>query len=210
MNIRLLALVASVTLLSMSSGCCGLKNFMFGRGARCGLCQRLSAPLSNPAPAYAPQAPCGTAPYAPAPYTPAPYAAAPYAPAAPTCSQPVVTAPSGDCGCNGYAYGGDVSYGSAYSGGCECEAYGGGTCLGESYGGVVHDPYLSSGTVVPYSGQVIDGGIVGDQVIPGTSYPSSPAQIQPDDFGPATSRKFDTDGNKILWEEPLPPGATPQ
>ena len=207
MNIRLLGLVTTVTLISTASGCCGLKNFMFGRGAKCGLCQRLSSPLAAPAPAYVPQAPCGVAPYAPA---------ATYAPTAPTCSSPVVSAPnvgcnSADCGCNGYAYGGTVTHGSAYGGQCECNAHGG--VISDSY---VNDPYMSSGSVVPYDGQIISDEIVGGSgypstVHPGTSYPSSAAPIQGDQFYPRVeSRKVDTDGNKILWEEPLPPGAVTQ
>jgi hypothetical protein len=194
MNIRFLALVATVTLLSMTSGCCGLKDFMFGRGARCGLCQRLGAPASLPA--YAPQAPCSAAPYAPA---------ATYAPAAPTCSQPMVYAPNADCGCNGYARGGDVSYGSAYSPGCECHN------PTASYGGIVNDPYLSSGGV-PYGETVVGEQIIGEQVIGGTTYPgmSYPSGSAPLPSGDWQARKFDSDGNKILWEEPLPHGAITQ
>tara|TARA_R110002049_G_scaffold27321_2_gene94300 strand:+ start:538325 stop:538669 length:345 start_codon:yes stop_codon:yes gene_type:complete len=113
----------------------------------------------------------------------------------------MVSMPQASCGCNGYVDGGSATYGSAYGGDCQCQ----------SYGGVVSDPYLSSGTVVPYGEQIIGEQIlgeqiVGDQVIGGTSYPNGSAPIQSE----WQARKFDTDGNKILWEEPLPPGATPQ
>ena len=211
MNIRLLGLVATVTLLSAASGCCGVKNLMFGRGARCGLCQRTSSPLAAPAPPYAPQVPCRTQPYAPpAPYTPpvahppAAYAPSPCTPAAPTCTQPIVTAPTTGCGCNGYACGGEVAYGSSYCGECQCGIH----------GGVVHDPYLSSGTVVPYDGQIVgetvlDGEVYGGTVYPGTSYPGTGTPIGEGPWTPRVeSQKVDADGNKILWEEPLPPGAT--
>jgi hypothetical protein len=84
------------------------------------------------------------------------------------------------------------------------------------------DPYLngtSGNTLVP--GQQINGetvvGVGPVQSAPnypsGTSYPAAPSYNgtptyngntgQSDNF---QSRKFDTDGNKILWEEPLAPG----
>jgi hypothetical protein len=72
------------------------------------------------------------------------------------------------------------------------------------YGPVVSDPYLSSetvvpGTVVPYDGQVVGEPIIGDTVVPGTVRP-----LQPDQF---EARKYDSDGNRILWEEALPPSS---
>lgn len=60
---------------------------------------------------------------------------------------------------------------------------------------VVSDPYLSGGTM-PYEGQIIGSEIISDGV------PS----IQADNF---EARRFDTDGNEILWEAPLPDGAQP-
>lgn len=38
MNTRICSVIAIMTLVSFSSGCTGIKNFLFGRGARCGLC----------------------------------------------------------------------------------------------------------------------------------------------------------------------------
>ena len=211
MNIRLLRLVAIVTLLGTTSGCCGLKNFMFGRGARCGVCQRNN---TGPAPVYAPQPTCGTRPYAP-PATYAPpvvqtpptaYAPTTCLPAVPTCTQPLVTAPAAGCGCHGNPCGTGVTYGSAYGGDCQCG----------THGAVVQDPYLSSGSVVPYDGQVlgdtvIDGEVYGGTVYPGSSYPGSGTPIPDGPWTPRVeSQKVDADGNRILWEEPLPPGANPQ
>ncbi len=78
---------------------------------------------------------------------------------------------------------------------------------------MVTDPYLTGEVgsgVMPYNGQIISDQVVGEQVIGGQnlggqSYPSSTAPIQPDNFN---ARKFDSDGNRILWEEPLPQGPT--
>jgi len=178
MNIRFIALVATATLLSTSSGCSGMRNFLFGQGARCGLCQKLTAPFTPAAPEYAPQAPCGTTPYAPA---------------GPTCSQPVVSAPN-----RGFlGFGGQTLHGSAYADQCECG----------QHGGVVNDPYLSSGSGIPYQGTVMGEQIIGGNVYPNTVYPNSGAPMQGDNF---QSRRIDNDGNQILWEEPLPPGVVAQ
>lgn len=74
----------------------------------------------------------------------------------------------------------------------------------DSYGSAaVVDPYTSEpivGGTMPYSGQVM-----GDQVIGGQPVPTPAPPIQADDF---SARKFDSDGNRILWEQPLPQGAT--
>ncbi len=72
---------------------------------------------------------------------------------------------------------------------------------------VITDPYLHS----EVSHGSIGTPIVSDQVIEGQVYPSTVAPVtpvtpvQPDNFN---ARKFDTDGNRILWEEPVPKGAT--
>jgi hypothetical protein len=74
----------------------------------------------------------------------------------------------------------------------------------DSYGpAAVVDPYTSGaivGGATPYDGQFL-----GDQVIGGQPVPTPAAPIQADDF---SARKFDSDGNRILWEQPLPQGAT--
>ncbi len=96
MNNRICAVIATATLLTLLSGCSGLRNRLFGRGARCGLCSRLSGPTSascGPAPCE-PQQPCNQN-AAPAPYTSA-----------------------GQCGSCGQTYG--AADGLAYGGGCGC------------------------------------------------------------------------------------------
>ena len=96
--------------------------------------------------------------------------------------------------------------------GCGCEltapVYSGEPVCGfESYGGVINDPYLSGG--------VVSEGVVGDGVIVG-EYPAGSSiqgTVLPDNFQPAQidsqgyrSNKFDTDGARIISEQPLPPG----
>ena len=185
MNNRIFPVIAVVTLMALSSGCSGMRNFLFGRGARCGLCNT----LSNVTPQFGNtmQAPYGQQTYAP-------QSAAPsrgcgltrlfgrgQANAAPTC---------GPCG-EGHV----MQYGD-----CGCGNVCGNSCGGGTYGGVVTDPYMS--------GQVIDGSMPYEgQIVGESTYPGSAAPIQSDDF---SARKFDSDGNRILWEEPLPPGVTAQ
>lgn len=65
------------------------------------------------------------------------------------------------------------------------------------YNGIIRDPVVGE--------QSIGGQGIGGQGIGGQGYPGSTAPIQSDDFN---ARKFDTDGNRILWEEPLPRGTT--
>ena len=77
---------------------------------------------------------------------------------------------------------------------------------------VVGPGYMGSGM----NGQVIDGQVMPGSSYPGTVYPGGSAPISPDNFqsrpgtayppGNYQSRKFDTDGKKILWEQPLPAG----
>ncbi|MEM9585786.1 MAG: hypothetical protein AAGA03_00780 [Planctomycetota bacterium] len=135
MNARILPVVLTLTLLSLTTGCSGMRNFFFGRGASCGLCNRLSTAgqALNPfapaptAPAIAPpQAPCNTCP---APYASG-YAAAPtYAPA-----------PQVDCGC-APGYIGSGVYGSA----CPSDVCGSGEVVG-GYGAVYGD--VGSGVIL--------------------------------------------------------------
>lgn len=165
MNTRIRSIVVAVTLLSLTSGCSGMRNFLFGRGARCGTCSAISGPASNPGYDNRGQAPCSPESQSP-------------------CNQSVVGVPHNGCGCN-------AAYGSAYAGQCECG--------GETQ--YTTDPYLSGGTM-PYEGQIIGETVTGGQV-----YPNSVAPIQPDGFD-VRARKFDSDGNRILWEEPLPPNTS--
>jgi hypothetical protein len=156
MNTRTCKVIAVLTLMSFYSGCCSSRNFMAGRGARCG------SPNTTPAPSYgAPQAPCAQ--------NQAPYQTG-----------------TADCGCNNYT-GSNVYSGQVYSNGsCGC-GY-------EGYGTVVTDPYMSGEIIgestMPFQGQVIQQGV---------------APVQSDDF---SARRFDSDGSRILWEAPLPKGAT--
>lgn len=78
MNNRILLVVTTAAVLSTSTGCGVFRNFLFGRGARCGLCNRLSAPAQKAAPVAVP--------------------------AAPTCNTPtyVQPQPQAHCGCNNY------------------------------------------------------------------------------------------------------------
>lgn len=55
MNTRFGMVVVTVTLVALTSGCSGMRNFLFGRGARCGAC---NAPANNETSA----APCQTCP----------------------------------------------------------------------------------------------------------------------------------------------------
>lgn len=257
MNNRMITVVATAMLVTLTSGCrCNLSNLWFGRGASCGLCNKFSG-ITKPsfgnvlqapcrscttpqyaAPAY--QAPPYQVPQCQTPQYQAPQYQAPQYQApqyqvprwqAPTCQ----SVPAEDCGCNAYA--GSVHNapcGNGYSSGygdCGCGN------IGEGYSGVA-DPYLSGGTVLdgshaypstsdphqPQPGEIINGEtVVGPGFIdqgnpyPGTVYPNGSAPVSPDNFQPRPdpvypqgdyqSRKFDTDGKKILWEEPLPAGA---
>jgi len=198
-----------------------MRNFLFGRGARCGLCSRVGAvgqainPFS-PAPGTTAGRGCGLFnqnPMAAAPayapqgvYTPVPgYAPAAMAGGCNVCpSQSFVGGQSlgGDCGCTngGYVGGGyvDGGYAAGMAGDCGCgDSCGGhieGSVYGGSYGGVV-DPYLGSGVIGDSTSY--GGGYMGETVVPN-------GVIQGDNF---QARKVDAQGNVIISEDPLPPGA---
>lgn len=184
MNTRIFSVMIAATLMTVSTGCSGMRNFLFGRGARCGLCSTATAPAPYTAPAY-------TAPQytAPAPQYVAP---APQQYVAPQCNTPQYSAPPParrpGCGLrNWFGWGRNVAppqpcqnampcenwapctscYGSEFVGDCGC----GGTSP------MVTDPYM----VQP--GQIIEGDTI----------------IQDDDF---SARRFDTDGARIIWEDP--------
>lgn len=86
-------------------------------------------------------------------------------------------------------------------------------CGIEAYGGVINDPYLSGNVISDgvISGGVITEGMIGEGVIEYPSGSSIPGTVMPDNFDPRgyQSNKFDTDGARIISEEPLPPGVTP-
>ena len=195
MNNRIGTVVVAVTLLSLMTGCSGMKNFMFGRGARCGLCTKVGSCLGTPCFGNTMQAPApqyASAPqYAPSPQPyAAPQCAAP-AYQAPTCQAPVCgceTAPtyageSCGCGASSAAYGPAVD---PYNNGV---VYGDAISNAPSYGSPVYGS--------PMGEQRLGEQIIGERVI-------GNAPIQGDNW---QSRKFDTDGHKILWEEPIPSGA---
>jgi hypothetical protein len=101
---------------------------------------------------------------------------------------------------------------SYVGGGCGCESnlhYGSADYGINGYDMGTVDPYsngASLGTLVPgqqYNGEtVIDAQPIPQGGVPVQSYPSSPNVSD----GNWQARKFDSDGNKILWEEPLPSG----
>ena len=150
----------------------------------------------------------------------APYTQAP-AYAAPQCQAPACQGAAAGCGCHdaGSVYGGQVYGGQVYAGSacgtCGVANMGGCGCgnIVNGYGGVVSDPYLSGevvGGTMPYDGQIISDTVVGGPttgapVVGGQSYPGPTAPIQSDNFN---ARKFDSDGKRILWEQPLPQGTT--
>lgn len=205
MNIRIGSIMMAATLIATSTGCGTMKNFLFGRGARCGLCSSLGSCLPTPKFGNMASAPCSTGlcptgPVAAPAYAPAPAYQSPVCNSAPIAGNP--------CECENYA---DHSYGSEIysSGTCGCGQHGGETYLGESYGPISSDPYLNSGQIiqgsVPNYGQPIPSGVTSPLTSYPQSYPTVPSQS--DGF---QARKFDSDGNKILWEEPLPAGARAQ
>lgn len=186
MVVRTFTFVTLMTIMVTSSGCGGMRNFLFGRGARCGLCSRIGAvgnalnPLAPP-PNAAPNSGCGLLNGRAA---------------APTCQSAPVYAPqagyapmSVEAPCN-QCIGSPVI--SGYGGDCGCQ-------VDSGYGPTI-DPYLQGG--VTY-GQTypVEGGVYSSDVIPGSSYGGV---IQSDNF---QARKYDARGDEIISESPLPPGA---
>ncbi len=208
MTIRSLTLVALVTVLGSSSGCSGMKNFLFGRGASCGLCNRARAigtainPLAAapaPRPMGAPPAPgcriprCGLFGRNQTPTHAPPAACAP----APTCAPsygPSYGGGQGGYAGPSYANGDCVSegYSAAMPGDCGCGTSCGGNC-GAYNGGVMYD----RGVVDPYLGSgATNGGYQGGEVIQGDGF-------QARSYG---ARRFDDQGDQIISEDPMPAG----
>ena len=107
MNNRIFLVVMTIAVLSTSTGCGVFRNFLFGRGAKCGLCNRLKAPAQKLGPAAVPAAPtCNT----------------------PTYVQPQV--PQAHCGCNPNPCGQAATCDPYLSQGYDCGAIGSGTVLG--------------------------------------------------------------------------------
>lgn len=193
MNSRIVTVVMAAGMLATTTGCSGMKNFLFGRGAACGLCSKLSLPK----PCFGnmmPQAAATCPPVAAAPvYAPAPAAPCVAAPSAPCVSAPVATYPTTDTCSSCYAAPSD----------CGCGAPTATTV----------DPYLMPTTSLPTTSYQ-SGGVVYDQApivssgdIIGSGSSVSPGMVIPSDN--FQSRRVDYDGAKILHEDPLPAGAVP-
>jgi hypothetical protein len=180
---QLATYVATMTLLVSSSGCSGMKNFLFGRGAACSTCAP-SAPVYGVAPPMEPS--CG------------------YEPTCghePTCGfEPAHRGPIASLrsGC-GLFNGQSVCNGSP---GCNCgpsaQSY---MPSGfDAYQGAVHDPYAHSGEVIGsqvmgdnYNGYPIQGNVMEGSMAPGVSYPGGTVQDN-----------FDARGDRIINVNPLP------
>lgn len=181
MNARIASVVTAATLVLTTTGCSGIKNFLFGRGSRCGLCTKLTPPFGN----LAPTCGTGTCPSGGSASVAAPM----FQPA------PVVSSPS--CGCGNAIATSPEPCTSCFSGPTEP------VCGTDGFGSVSGDPYLysdgspvvSSPSVsnsIPSQGGIIGGGVYNDG--------SSSAWQQ---------RRVDYDGARILSEEPLPAGVSP-
>ncbi|QDT10479.1 hypothetical protein [Planctomycetes bacterium K23_9] len=220
MNKRILTVVATVTLLCTTSGCSGMRNFLFGRGARCGLCSNLRRPLQRINPlnrqTQVPVAPMMQA---------APLAGT-------TCAPGLMATPNSygpQLGC-GMEAGCGREMGCGLEAGCGIETLPNSCNCGNasSYGPVIRnygsasiDPYLAGGQVIdggvingmPIDGQIIGNPIMGEQVIGSSIYGGQAfdggSWVPRGDSGIYSANKYDTDGNKIISEEPLPPGAVP-
>lgn len=136
---RNLSVVAVVLLLSTSSGCSGMRNFLFGRGAQCGLCNRGGgSPLVPPA--------------AGAPYGPPPAASADCG-----CQGHIageVCPEQNTCNTYGSGYGPVVDYSNSYS-----------PMANDPYSGqVIGDGVIYDSNTI-YDGP---GTIVGGDYVPGT------------------------------------------
>ena len=204
MKTRFLTIIATLTVLSVTPGCGVLRQFWFGRGARCGNGALTQGPLANLRNRVQQQGQVAL-------------------PTTGTCQQqPVVAAPGTlagpNCGC-APAYAGAVC---GHESACGLES----ACGIESYGGVINDPYLNGGIVSGgvvnggiVDGGIVNGGIVGGEIIGGSIAPGTVIDGGTVIGGPYPSgtgwtpryqsNRVDTDGAKILSEEPLPHGAVP-
>jgi hypothetical protein len=140
MNVRLVALIATVTIVTTSGGCSGMRNFLFGRGAACGVCPSQGPNMGLPGPELG----CGMEP------------GCGYEPG---CGHEPVRRRG--CG----LFGGGVCNGSDS---CSCSgSHGFAPNPYGAYSGGVNDPYAMEGEVIgsemiggPYNGY--PGTIVGD------------------------------------------------
>lgn len=217
MNTRILSVLIAATLVTVSSGCGSMGNFFFGRGARCGLCNRNSTPAIQPAPVQ---------PYVATPYTQPPVQAAPMqqpvyqapppvyqcpppAYPCPTCqSQPAPEPKRSGCFMRNW-FGRkkkDAPAPCPPSAPCySCYGYEMGDC-GCGHSSIVTDPYLVPGQIIEggtviNGGTVIDGGTVinGGTVIDGGTIIDGGTMMPGDGF---RARRYDTDGARIIWSQP--------
>lgn len=182
---KILTLVTLASIVTSAIGCAGPSRCLFGRGARCGLCSKIGAinPFSGPA-AYAPApyavAPCETCPSGPV------YAQGPMI-GGPSIGHSMGSAPCETCHeSGGYAVGMGGEATCGYEGGVIYgdSMHGGGTVYGGS-----SDPYLN-GSSIPF--QPSNQGMQGMQSMPGDNF---------------NARRFDSSGDRIISQDPLPPGA---
>ncbi|MCO8121494.1 hypothetical protein NHH03_07080 [Stieleria sp. TO1_6] len=203
MNNRIVTLVMAAALVTTTTGCGPIRNFLFGQGAQCGLCNRVAAPFQPLAPSAVPAGPrCNTPTYLQPRFAPqqqrcAPERCAPerYGPA------PYAQGPSqGSCGCNQ----------SPCQTPNQCNSCGNGSGYGPS-GETVINGYGYD----PYSSDVIGNGVVSDTVIEGQPIYSDTWMPAPLDSSGVRANypnyeqgyKLDDQGDRIIQEDPLPPGA---
>lgn len=161
MNIQFATTMATLTLLVSASGCSGMKNFLFGRGAACSTCATAPAygiASAEPVCGYEPT--CGHEPVCGHEHAPT----RPFAGLHRGCGllNGQSTCNGGPtCGCGGSAQ-------SYMPSGVD------------SYYGEVHDPYSYGGEVIgsqvigdSYNGYPTTGTIVSENVVPGSVYPNS-------------------------------------
>ncbi len=211
MNTRILTVLATAALLCTTVGCSGMRNFMFGRGARCGLCNDARGTLRNLNP-LARQNQVQSGPLAQAP----PLIGG-------RCRSRNVTPPANNYGPQ-VKSGGEAVCGVEAGCGMEqapvacnsCPPYG--AAMG-NYDSTMADPYLNGdgqiidGQIIDgqiIDGQIIDGGnVIGGGVVNGQAIDSSGAWLPRGDSSVYSANKYDQDGHRIISEDPLPPGAVP-
>jgi hypothetical protein len=181
MNVQLVATLATVLIVATSGGCSGMRNFLFGRGAACGICP-------NQGPAYGvpgPELGCGMEP------------GCGYEPG---CGH--------ELGCGYETPGAHRPFAGVRRG---CGLFGGGLCNGSSscncgsrgltpsanpygaFSGVVNDPYGFGGEVI------------GSEMI-GGPYNGYPSVVYP---GTVVDDNFDSRDSRIIRGESVRPVPTP-
>jgi hypothetical protein len=164
MNVRFVALIATVAVITTSSGCSGMRNFLFGRGAACGVCPSQGPGYGLPGPELG----CGMEP------------GCGYEP---TCGHEPPRFGGLRRGCG--LFGGGICRGSD-SCGCGANAHPGVTSGYGAFPGVVNDPYMYDGAVI--GSEMIGGPYNGyPNTIVGDNFDSRGGQIMSVDPTPRTS-----------------------